>query len=440
MTDMLRQIFKQLWFYRRSNSWLFIELVIIIAVSWFLVHQTWTPRYRINNVPDGIKSEGVYIVSFDLLQPGHKDYDPQADGEEAWSRDFSRIMDRIRSMPEVQCAVPTTDFFPGLGPVSAGGLQLDSLTYISLLAIDRPMGENDFEVFGYEVVWPKDGRIDDSQPMSMIITEDLAEYVFPGENPIGKNLESACAEPDMEYGWTTPIVGVIRSIRQSGSSDNIPAVFMSVPDFAAYAMGEICCAFRLNPDVDADKFLADASREWRKTLRFGNYRIEDVFSYQERIDGNVRMVVLDRNFIWSAVFIFLILNALLSVASTGWLRMEERRGEIGVRRAMGGSPSGILLYYIGEVWILFAAAAVLGILITVNVLLIGKIDITLPQSFTGRLPLNAADFPLLFDPVAHFLAVEGIVLGLLLLAVTAAILIPAAGALRKPPVEALRDE
>ena len=65
MTDMLRQIFKQLWFYRRSNSWLFIELVIIIAVSWFLVHQTWTPRYRINNVPDGIKSEGVYIVSFD---------------------------------------------------------------------------------------------------------------------------------------------------------------------------------------------------------------------------------------------------------------------------------------------------------------------------------------------------------------------------------------
>ena len=303
MTDMLRQIFKQLWFYRRSNSWLFIELVIIIAVSWFLVHQTWTPRYRINNVPDGIKSEGVYIVSFDLLQPGHKDYDPQADGEEAWSRDFSRIMDRIRSMPEVQCAVPTTDFFPGLGPVSAGGLQLDSLTYISLLSIERAMGENDFEVFGYEVVWPKDGRIDDSQPMSMIITEDLAEYVFPGENPIGKNLESACAEPDMEYGWTTPIVGVIRSIRQSGSSDNIPAVFMSVPDFAAYAMGEICCAFRLNPDVDADKFLADASREWRKSLRFGNYRIEDVFSYQERIDGNVRMDVLDRNFIWSAVFI-----------------------------------------------------------------------------------------------------------------------------------------
>ena len=224
MTDMLRQIFKQLWFYRRSNSWLFIELVIIIAVSWFLVHQTWTPRYRINNVPDGIKSEGVYIVSFDLLQPGHKDYDPQADGEEAWSRDFSRIMDRIRSMPEVQCAVPTTDFFPGLGAISAGGLQLDSLTYISLLSIDRAMGENDFEVFGYEVVWPKDGRIDDSQPMSMIITEDLAEYVFPGENPIGKNLESACAEPDMEYGWTTPIVGVIRSIRQSGSSDNIPGV------------------------------------------------------------------------------------------------------------------------------------------------------------------------------------------------------------------------
>ena len=126
-------------------------------------------------------------------------------------------------LPWVQCAVPTTDFFPGLGPVSAGGLQLDSLTYISLLAIDRPMGENDFEVFGYEVVWPKYGRIDDSQPMSMIITEDLAEYVFPGENPIGKNLESACAEPDWEYGWTTPI-GIRLDNSDSGSNPQHQAV------------------------------------------------------------------------------------------------------------------------------------------------------------------------------------------------------------------------
>ena len=440
MTDMLKQIFKQLWFYRRSNSWLFIELVIIIAVSWFLVHQTWTPRYRINAVPDGMKYEGVYVVSFDLLQSGNRDYDPQADGEEAWSRDFGRIMARIKSMPEVLCAAPITDSNPGLGPISAGGLELDSVTYITLLAIDRAMGPDDFEVFGYEVVWPENGRIDDSQPMSMIITEDLAEYVFPGENPIGRNLESACAEPDMEYGWTTPIVGVIRSIRSNGCSDNVPAVFMNIPDFAAYAMDEICCAFRLKPGVDAEEFIGKAGLEWRKTLRFGNYRVSDVFSYQERIDSYVQLTVLDSNFIWNAIFIFLIINALLTVASTGWLRMEERRGEIGVRRAMGGSPRGILLHYMSEVWVIFAAAAVLGILITLNVLLIGKIDITVPQNFTGSLPLNAADFPLLFDPVAHFLAVEGIVLGIMLLAVTVAILIPAAGALRRPPVEALRDE
>ena len=191
MTDMLKQIFKQLWFYRRSNSWLFIELVIIIAVSWFLVHQTWTPRYRIDAVPDGMKSEGVYVVSFDLLQAGHRDYDPQADGEEAWSRDFGRIMDRIKSMPEVLCAAPITDSNPGLGPIPAGGFELDSVTYITLQAIERAMGPDDFDVFGYEVVWPENGRIDDSRPMSIIITEDLAEYVFPGENPIGRNLESA---------------------------------------------------------------------------------------------------------------------------------------------------------------------------------------------------------------------------------------------------------
>ena len=94
---------------------------------------------------------------------------------------------------------------------------------------------------------------------------------------------------------------------------------------------------------------------------------------------------------------------------------------------------------------MFATAAVIGILITVNIIVLGKIDIVSSDSAMvshglAENPLNMTDFPLLFDPVAHFLVVEGIVLGLLLLAVTAAILIPAAGALRRPPVEALRDE
>ena len=56
------------------------------------------------------------------------------------------------------------------------------------------------------------------------------------------------------------------------------------------------------------------------------------------------------------------------------------------------------------------------------------------------LPVTRELYPLLFDPVLHFLAVEGIVLGLLFIMVTVAAAVPVLLALRQLPVEGLRDE
>ena len=413
---MLRQIFKQLWFYRRSNAWLFIELVVIIAASWFIVNETWTSTYRIGNVPDGYDPEGVYCVYLTDLTSDRNGYDPEAASLEAQRENLRRFGDALRAMPEVLCASPISTGHPGDGVHSMAMVNIDSVT---------------------TMMFTTDGQMEDT-PGSIIITKDMADYLFPGQNPVGRTLSDSEKLTNMNY--TEPIAGVIGSMRGAGYSDDIPYMLQNVADMVGDNGGDQMYAFRLKPGVDGDRFLEKASREWRKTLQFGNYRVQDVYSFEDRVDSVVRIEVLDKLFIWKALWLFMIVNVLLAVASTGWLRMEERRGEIGVRRAMGGSPRRILLHYMQEVWVTFAAAAVIGILITVNIILIGKINIVAPDNQHGMMPLNAADFPLLFDPTVHFLAVEGIVLGLLLLAVTAAILIPAAGALRRPPVEALRDE
>ena len=434
---MLRQIFKQLWFYRRSNAWLFIELVVIIAASWFIVNETWTSTYRIGNVPDGYDPEGVYCVYLTDLTSDRNGYDPEAASLKAQRENLRRFGDALRAMPEVLCASPMCTNHPGDGVHSMAMVDIDSVTTMMFTTFERESGSDDFEVLRYGLIYPADGQMEDT-PGSIIITKDMADYLFPGQNPVGRTLSDSEKLTNMNY--TEPIAGVIGSMRGAGYSDDIPYMLQNVADMVGDYGGDQMYAFRLKPGVDGDRFLEKASREWRKTLQFGNYRVQDVYSFKDRVDSVVKIEVLDKLFIWKALWMFMIVNVLLAVASTGWLRMEERRGEIGVRRAMGGSPRRILLHYMQEVWVTFAAAAVIGILITVNIILIGKINIVAPDNQHGMMPLNAADFPLLFDPTAHFLAVEGIVLGLLLLAVTAAILIPAAGALRLPPVEALRDE
>ena len=405
------------------------------------MNETWTTSYRIHNVPDGFDAQNVYCVYLTNLSKSRNGFDPAEASLERQRVNLRRFGDALRAMPEVLAAAPISTAHPSDGLHAMMSFEADSTNHLSFAPFERESGAEDFDILRYELVYPEYGAVDDS-PGSIFITKDLADYLYPGQNPVGKTIAGSDKVMfKQEDNITTKrIAGVIGCMRPDGFSDNVPYVIENVADMIGEYGGDQMYAFRLKPGVDGEKFLEKASKEWRKSLQFGNYRVTEVYSFQDRMEAVVQIEKLDKLFIWKALWLFMLFNALLAVASTGWLRMEDRRGEIGVRRAMGGSPRRILLHYVEEVWVVFATAAVIGILITVNIIVLGKINTVSPDNALGRLPLNAADFPLLFDPVAHFLAVEGIVLGLLLLAVTAAILIPAAGALRRPPVEALRDE
>ena len=425
-----------MWFYRRGNAWLFAELAVIVVASWFLVNETWTSSYRISKVPDGIDAEDVFCVKLGILSPGRTGYDAGAASYERLAEDYARMGDALRAMPEVLAAAPMSSCHPlSGGGMSMMSLTVDSLTYMNPVVFNRGSGSDDFSVFRYEVIWPRDGKIDDA-PGSILITEDLAEFLFHGENPVGRTVGEACSE-DID-GWNQRIAGVIGSLRVSGCQDNVPYVVENTPESEMWS--ESMYSLRLKPGTDAGKFLEKAQEEWRRDLVFGNWRVTDVYSMEEGIKSAVRSEVLDSQFVWRALWVFMVFNVLLAVASVGWLRMEERMEETGIRRAMGGSGIRILFQYAAEMWLVFAAAAIVGTTVTVNILLLGKISIVNPENNLGMVPLNSADFPLLFDPVPHFLAVEGIVLGLLFLAVTVAIILPVAGALRKSPTDALRAE
>ena len=110
---MFKQILKQLWFYRRGNAWLFVEMTLIAAASWFLVNAVWPGIYR-TSLPDGYETDGVYAVSLNRLSDGQNGYRPEMDTPEQRSVDFHRIGNALREMPEVQDAAPVGATLPGL--------------------------------------------------------------------------------------------------------------------------------------------------------------------------------------------------------------------------------------------------------------------------------------------------------------------------------------
>jgi len=441
---MIRQIFKQIWFYRRGSAWLFAELLVIAVVSWFVVNRIWNVQYRIHAIPDGIDYDGVYVLSLEELYPGQYGYDSTYDTDEARMENFFRVGDMLRQMPQIQSQAPI-NMTPCLGSKNLMTILVDSVTSVNTAVMRRISGAEDFRLLGFRLLQPESGELVD-EPNTFIISEDLAMTLFHGENPLGKTLGDAL--DDSRPGYTSDydnrkITGVIANVRMSPDAENIPMLIDNTSKLEYFEdivfREEYKYAFRTVPGVDAEEFAAELGRKLESGGGLGNYRVREVVSYREMVEDRILSGSMDRLFLWKALRIFLIINVLLAVVSISWLRMEERRGEISVRRAMGGSGWRILAQSIGEIWAVTAAAALIACVVVINIIVMGKMNIV-GETDQFMLPVTRELYPLLFDPVLHFLAVEGIVLGLLFIMVTVAVAVPVLLALRQLPVEGLRDE
>lgn len=431
---MFKQILKQLWFYRRGNAWLFVEMTLIAAASWFLVNAVWPGIYR-TSLPDGYETDGVYAVSLNRLSDGQNGYRPEMDTPEQRSVDFHRIGNALREMPEVQDAAPVGATLPGLNYSNYNrAIMVDTVNRYgySYAYHIREAGASDLELLGYRQVWPQGAPIEDL-PNTVIITEDLAQALFPGENPVGRRLSQFSTY--QEYGWR--VSGVIAPVKVEKDKEYRSFVMYAGSDIVALDEGmSLVWIFRVAPGVDEEAFIQQAKKTWREDLAFGNWRVASVMPLEE----NLESAVTD-TFMWRALFIFLLVCILIGVASFAWLRTRERRGETGVRRAMGGPVGSIVLQQLAEVWILFLISLIVGLVIVINVLVIGRIDFCATALYAGYLNDVVIDsLPVLFEPVRHFLAVAGITAAVLFVVVTLSTIVPVLGALRESPADVLKDE
>ena len=219
----------------------------------------------------------------------------------------------------------------------------------------------------------------DVQIPSVIITRDMAEKLWPGQDPLGKQIYGGDEHP-------IRVVGVVDKLARPNDMNGPDAFYHSMiyPLSVPFTVGGNYL-IRVAPERRAETLKAAVAA----LMRNGPNRI--VLEQQTLEEMRAEFYRADRAMAWMlvTVCIALLVVTALGIVGLASFWVQQRTKQIGVRRALGATRGQILRYFQTENFLLATVGIVIGMLLAygINQLLMGKYE--LPRLPAVYLPIGA---------------------------------------------------
>lgn len=363
---MVKHIFKMIWNQRKSNSWLLGELLLVFVCLWYIVDYFLVVLYTFN-APVGFDLSHTYRFLFNAREEGAEGYVTMEEHPATVGDDLWEAIDRLRRMPEVE-AVSFSRF----------GIPYNTMdNYISLRADTLSEGvacrlyyvsPSYFELYRIRPASGYKGELKDGlSDRAIVITEDAAAKLFPGENAVGKRVYLQNGNDPLEIGAVT------RTGRGSEFERVRPQAYLyqgesDVKAFPGEMLPWAEVSVRVKPEAEkdfAEKFMTEKSGQ----VEQGNLYLQNITPLSSTREDALREGKSDMK---TRVFIlfFLLLNIFLGIIGTFWFRTRQRQGEMGLRMALGSTRSRLRITVLSEGVFLLTVAFVPALLICLNIALL----------------------------------------------------------------------
>lgn len=416
----------------RSNVWVCVELLLAFCLAWYMVDYFFVEIYN-RSLPSGRDYANVWQVEMGLLPETSPDYRAAESDSIAMLENYERIKDRLRDYPGVKAmgaasgcySMPYTGCYYGIGLANAA----DTSKREAVMRYEMDPTTDFLSVFNHS--YAKDGRpvstsdFDWGDPRAIVTTRMVERKVFGEASAVGREVK----DPFDEEGPTYIVKGVLEDIKRFDNSLPQGAAFFAIRP-SVEEIPEMNYFIRIDPAVAGPRF-ADTFREkMNRELRVGNFYLKRLTSYDRiKADTDYSFGVTYDYRVRMALMAFLGLNILLCMMGTFWYRVRMRRGEIGLRMAIGSPRKEIRSQMAREGICLLLMATPLALLIEAQFVMVGFLDIpkgTLPEHYwPAILPLR-------------FLLVNILTWILLAVVILLAVWLPASKAAEMEPAEALR--
>jgi predicted permease len=329
---------------------------------------------------------------------------------------FSQVLEHLRVLPGVRSA-SHSDNTPLGGAVDAGYLQIEgdnSLSKERELAFLNEVSDRYFETLGTPLLAGRDFSRHDAagSPKVAIVNESFTRKYFHGQSPIGRRYRP---EQGNKLGDPVEIIGLVRDAKYLDLREDFhPTVYIAASQKAN--PGKII-TFELRASAgNATAMIQAAKRAVGAVDPDASLQFKTLAGQVDESLARERLLATLSGF-FGGLALLLAIIGLYGVTS---YNVTQRRNEIGIRMALGAQPSHVLRTVLGEVAILIGIGLAIGLLVTIGA-----------TRFIASLLYGVKAN----DPWTLFLAAT-------ILALVAAVagFLPARGASRLDPMDALREE
>lgn len=344
---MLRHLFKLIWNKKGAHSLLIIEIWASFMVLFGVLSLI---AYNLNNYfePIGFEYKDVWVLNLSTNQ----DTVNLADKTQ-------RIMQRIRSYPEVVSASRTSDNTPFSANQMSNSMQYNKIS----LSHDFYVTDEDFsKTLNLPLLkgrWYQKSDLS-AKFIPIVINKKVEEKLFANENPLGKVIR----ENDKV---SLKIVGVVDTYKAKGEfMADSPAMFKMVKkeDWDRNVLIKVKPGTNASFEAKLVKDMAAMNNQWGIEV-----------SYLSESRKNRQNLTVIPVVIFLVICGFLLTNVALGLFGILNLNIAKRKNEIGLRRAMGATEGNVSKQFLGEIWVLATFSLVIGLIFAVQFPLMHVFDL-----------------------------------------------------------------
>ena len=335
---MIKHLFKLIWNKKKQNFLLMSEMLVSFLVI-FAVFTLMVYYYNNYKKTMGFDYENLWVVNYNNTY--------QTKSTDSLNVFYENLRQTIKAMPQVKEVSFCSDNVPLSQNQWTGNINYKNATADGDNYIADDNYKNAMNLRLLEGRW-FDKADANAKIQPVIISDEAREKLFGTEEAIGKMVGTEDKKFDLR------VIGVIQGVKAKGDYSPARAAIYKRTDTGSYHwLGKMMV--KVTPDANA-AFEGKLYKTLANYMRNSNIEIEHMVNKRKSANlfNLVPMIVT------LIVACFLVINVALGLFGVLWYNINKRKGEIGLRRAIGASGQSVSSQLVSESMILATLSLIVG--------------------------------------------------------------------------------